>query len=240
MEKKDLINAMWKRRAVRKYLVKNIEQDKIEALRSSISALNKESGLTMEFIEKTDAFDSFKAFMFKNVRSVIAVKGKTNDPNLQEKCGYFGEQIVLEATALGLGTCWVISFTFKSKSESLNVKSDETIVCGIPIGYGEEAMSTSTEIPDAPHRKTKSISEFLNGKTDVPEWVTSAVKAVQFAPTARNSQKTRFNYADGKVSAEIPVSDMNLIDLGITKFHFELAAGGKFPLGTPSVFVKDQ
>ncbi|MCL2510340.1 MAG: hypothetical protein FWF07_04595, partial [Methanomassiliicoccaceae archaeon] len=91
-----------------------------------------------------------------------------------------------------------------------------------------------------PHRKTRSISEFLNGNTDVPEWVTSAVKAVQFAPTARNSQKTRFTYAGGTVSAAISSGNMNMIDLGITKFHFELAAGGKFPLGTPSEFKKDQ
>jgi len=240
MENKDLYNAVWKRRAVRKYLEKHIEQDKIDALRRSISALNETSGLTMELIEDSDAFRSFKSFMFKNVRSVIAVKGKTDDPDLHEKCGYYGEQIVLEATSLGLGTCWVIAFTFNSKSPSLNVKNDETIVCGIPVGYGAEEMSEPAGIPDAPHRKTRSISEFLNGNTNVPEWVTSAVKAVQFAPTARNSQKTRFSYADGTVSAEISPGKTNMIDLGITKFHFELAAGGKFPPGSPSEFKKDQ
>jgi len=69
--------------------------------------------------------------------------------------------------------------------------------------------------------------------------VTSAMKAVQFAPSARNSQKTRFSYADGTLSAEIRPGKLNMVDLGITKFHFELAAGGKFPLGSPSEFVRN-
>jgi len=240
MENENLYKAIWKRRSVRKYLDKHIEKDKIDALRRSISGLNEISGLTMEFIEDSDSFRSVKTFMFKNVRSVIAVKGKTNDPDLCEKCGYYGEQIVLEATAMGLGTCWVYSLSFNRKSASLNVKNDETIICGIPIGYGAEEMAEPTAVPDAPHRKTRSVSEFLRGNTDVPEWVTAAMKAVQFAPTARNSQKTRFSYDGGTLTAEISPGTLNMVDLGITKSHFELAAGGKFPLGTPSKFVKEK
>lgn len=237
MENKALYDAIWKRRSVRKYTEEHIEKEKIDSLKGSISTLNKASGLTMEFVEESDCFNPVLTFMFKNVRSVIVIKGKTNDPDLSEKCGYYGERIVLEATALGLGTCWVASI--KKKNKSLNLKDDETAVCGISVGYGAEGMSGSTAIPDAPNRKTKSVSEFLDGNTDVPGWVTSALKAVQFAPTAMNSQKTRFRYADGVLSAEIPDSKLNKVDLGITKFHFELAAGGKFTLGSPSRFTKD-
>ena len=239
MDGKGLYNAIWKRKSVRKYLEKHIEKDKADALRRSISSLNETSGLTMEFVEDSDSFRSFKAFAFKNVRSVIAVKGRTDDPDLYEKCGYYGEQAVLEATALGLGTCWVVAFGFNSKSTSLNVKDAETIVCGIPVGYGAEGMSESAAIPMAPHRKTRSVSEFLGGDTNAPEWVAAAIKAVQFAPSARNSQKVRFNYTDGTLSAEMPPGKLNMVDLGIAKLHFELAAGGKFPLCTPSKFVKE-
>ena len=240
MDNTELYRAVWKRKAVRKYLDKHIEKSKIDQLKRSIDLLNERSGLTIDLIEESDSFRSFKAFMFSKVRSVIAIKGKTNDPDLYEKCGYYGEQVVLEATALGLGTCWVISFTFNNKSASLNIKDDETIVCGIPVGYGVAEMSTSDDIPAEPHRKTISVSQFLKGNTDVPEWVSSAMKSVQFAPTARNSQKTRFTYADGKLSAEIPSGNTNRIDLGITKFHFELAAGGKFALGSPGAYTKTE
>jgi len=236
MEKKDLYNAIWKRKSVRKYLDKQIEKSKVDAVRESISSLNEISGLTMEFIEDGGSFRSVLALMFKNVRSVIVLKGKTDDPYLYEKCGYYGEQIVLEATVLGLGTCWVMAFN--KKCDSLK-GADETVACTITVGYGAEGMSESTKVPLAPHRKTRSISDFLNGNTKVPEWVTSAMKAVQFAPSARNSQKVRFDHADGKLSAKIPDGRMNMIDLGIAKFHFELAAGGVFELGSPGEFRKN-
>jgi len=235
MEDKDLYNAIWKRRSIRAFSDKHIEKDKIEALRRSISSQNEISGLTMEIIEESDSFHSLKAFRFKNVRSVITVKGKTNDPHLYEKCGYYGERIVLEATALGLGTCWVAA-TFNKKSSSLDIKDDETIVCAIPVGYGVDGMSASTDVPDAPHRKTKSVSDFLDGNTDVPDWVMAAIKAVQFAPTAMNNQRTKFHYVNGTLSAQTKEGRMNMVDFGITKFHFELAAKGKFSIGTPSEF----
>jgi len=238
MENKELIDAIWMRRSVRKYLDKRIEESKIEILRESISSLNKTSGLTMELIEESDSFRSIKAFMFKNIRTVIAVKGKANDPDLNEKCGYYGEQIVLEATALGLGTCWVAA-TFNKKSDSLNIKDDESIVCAIPVGYGAENLSEPASVPDVPQRKTISISKFLDGNTNVPDWVAAGMKAVQFAPTAMNSQKARFKYADGKLSIQIPSGKLNMVDLGIIKFHFEIVANGKFHLGTPSEFVKE-
>ncbi|MCL2317507.1 MAG: nitroreductase family protein [Methanomassiliicoccaceae archaeon] len=241
MDNNELYNAVWRRRSVRKYNEKKIEPEKIEALKSAISSLNEESGLTIEFFENSEAFNSFKTVGFKGVRSVIAVKGKTSDPDLFEKCGYYGEKLLLKATALGLGTCWV---AMGFSRNGLNIKADEEIACAVPIGYGAEEIVYPQGIPDAPHRKTISISEFLDGKTDVPDWVKTAVKSVQFAPTARNSQKTRFRFTDGQVTADIPSSKvgifdkLNMIDLGITKLHFELAAGGKFSYGSPGRFEK--
>ncbi|MCL2149139.1 MAG: nitroreductase family protein [Methanomassiliicoccaceae archaeon] len=238
MDRKDIYDAVWKRRSVRKYLDRRIEGDKIEALTEAVRSLNGASGLTMEFVEDSDSFHSIKTFRFKNVRSVIVLKGKTDDPDLYEKCGYYGEQIVLEATSLGLGTCWV-ALTFNKKSKSLNIGADEEMVCVVSVGYGAEAMAEPTSVPDAPHRRTKSVSDFLGGGTDAPDWVKAAVKSVQFAPTAMNSQKARFRYAGGALTVEIPPGRLNMVDLGISKLHFELAAGGRFPLGTPSEFAKD-
>jgi nitroreductase len=237
MEKRELYSAIWSRKSVRKYSNKQIEEDKVKVLRESISDLNKISGLSMEFAEEYGSFKSILTMSFKNVRSAIVLKGKTDDPDLEEKCGYYGEQIVLKATAMGLGTCWVA--WFNKRSTSLNIKSDETVVCVVTIGYGEEAISTSDVVPDAPHRKTKSVSDFLGGNTDVPDWVTAAIKAVQFAPTAMNSQRVRFSYEDGVVCSRTKSGYLSMIDYGIIKCHFELAAGGKFSFGTPSEFVKD-
>ncbi|MDR2698977.1 MAG: nitroreductase family protein [Candidatus Methanoplasma sp.] len=238
MERKDLYDAIWKRRSVRKYLPKDMETEKADALRGSLSSLNKASGLSMELVEDSGSFRSITAPLLKNVRAVVAVKGRTDDPDLFEKCGYYGEQIVLEATALGLGTCWVAG-SFNKKCGSLEIGKGEEIVCTITVGHGAEEIDASTAAPAVPHRKTRGVYDFLEGNTNVPGWIAEAMKAVQFAPTAMNNQRTRFVYADGKLSAYTPPGKLNMIDFGITKLHFELAAGGKFSLGTPGEFKKD-
>ena len=50
-----------------------------------------------------------------------------------EKLGYFGECLVLQATSMGLGTCWVAALSQNSYKTSL--KENEQVVCTIAIGY---------------------------------------------------------------------------------------------------------
>ncbi|KKL04715.1 hypothetical protein LCGC14_2613280, partial [marine sediment metagenome] len=49
--------------------------------------------------------------------------------SVQEEVGYTGEGVILEATALGLNTCWVGGF-FKSKSVAslVEIKSNERVL----------------------------------------------------------------------------------------------------------------
>lgn len=46
----------------------------------------------------------------KNAPAFIAFIGDADHPFVQEEVGYTGEGIILEATALGLNTCWVAGF----------------------------------------------------------------------------------------------------------------------------------
>ena len=46
----------------------------------------------------------------KGSTAFIAFLGEETDPFVNEKIGYTGEGIILEATALGLATCWVAGF----------------------------------------------------------------------------------------------------------------------------------
>ena len=60
--------------------------------------------------------------------------GKKSD-DLDEKLGYYGERLVLEAQALGLNTCWV-GLTYSKQAEHLTIGKDEKLVCVIALGYG--------------------------------------------------------------------------------------------------------
>lgn len=65
----------------------------------------------------------------------MALIGDKEDVRLNEKCGYYGEKIVLKAQELGLNSCWV-AMTYKKKEVPFKVKQNEKIVIVIAIGYG--------------------------------------------------------------------------------------------------------
>jgi hypothetical protein len=147
---------------------------------------------------------------------------------VKEKLGYYGEKLVLLATQLELGTCWV-GGTFDRSVGAAYIQSDETFGGVITIGHVETDKSWKEKlISKATHRKTKAISEMMKAEGEVPEWFLEGMKAVQKAPSAVNAQPVIFSYQKGVVSACLSKEKYGLekIDLGIAKLHFEIGAGG--------------
>ena len=56
-------------------------------------------------------------------------------PDLDEKCGYYGERLVLKAQQLGLNTCWV-AMTYSKVKTAFTVNSGEKLFIVISLGYG--------------------------------------------------------------------------------------------------------
>jgi hypothetical protein len=217
----------------RNYIETPIESEKVEVLRKLIEELNEKSGLSIKFIE--DASDAFSGFrksygMLKGVHSVILLQGDVSDANLKEKCGYFGEIVVLEAIKLGLGTCWVGGSFEKGNKAFIDEVTSIKPVCVITIGNVPENKSAREKlIYKLTHRKSKSAYEMYKSDITPPDWFLSGMDAVAKAPTAANSQKVFFELlADGDVKASVPGnSEFDLVDLGICKLHFELGSGKK-------------
>ena len=105
----ELTEAIKTRHSVRQYLNKAIDADTLGALQTEIAACNKEGKLHFQLVtDEPKAFDGFMAHYgkFGGVTSYIALIGRKGD-DLEEKCGYYGERLVLRAQQLGLNTCWV-------------------------------------------------------------------------------------------------------------------------------------
>lgn len=222
------------RRKFEKEPITGGEKDTIISL---IKQLNEQSDLTMEFVEDgSGAFHSLRKSygLFTNVRSLVLMKGKKEDKNLKEKIGYYGEDLVLSITDLGLGTCWV-GGTFDK--DEFTISSDEELICVIVLGKVAAPSLTEKMVRSATHRKIKSMEERMISNEPLPQWVQNGMKSVLLAPSAKNTQKVMFKYEGNILSASI-VDDyaMDLIDLGIAKRHFELEAGGKFELGNGGAF----
>ena len=122
------------RKSRRSYLGTPIDQSKTALLKSRIEEYNQRSGLTIRFMENgSAAFSGIRKSygLFKGVRSLFIMKGPANDPYLKEKIGYYGELLILEATALGLGTCWV-GGTFDASG--IRKAPGEELICVITVG----------------------------------------------------------------------------------------------------------
>ena len=212
----DIYEAMRARHSVRAYEQREIEGEIKDMLEDKIAELNGRSGLHIQLItHEPKAFDSPMAHYgkFSGVTDYIAMIGKKDD-ELEEKCGYYGEKLVLFAQQLGLNTCWV-AVSYKKIKTAYMLDAGEKLCIVIAIGYGKTQ--------GVPH-KSKAPSEVAD-MGDVPEWFKKGVEAALLAPTAVNQQKFFFSLDNGRVSASAGRGFYSKIDLGIAKCHFELGAG---------------
>ncbi len=212
----DNMEIMKQRHSVRQYLDKPIPDEIRRELDSFVALCNEESGLNIQICyDEPECFNSRMAHYgkFENAGNYIAMIGKKS-PDLEEKCGYYGEKAVLKAQELGLNTCWVALTHGKSKAK---VSSGEKEAIIISLGYGKT---------QGHERKSKSAAEVSNIDSSSPEWFKNGVEAALLAPTAINQQKFKFILDGGKVIAKPSGIGTNLkIDLGIAKCHFEIGAG---------------
>jgi len=215
----DIKEVMAQRHSVRQYKSEDIDDRARQLLDDYLAELNKESGLNMQIIyNEPDCFNSrmAKYGKFDYCENYICLVGRKDDEDLEEKCGYYGELLVLKAQELGLNTCWV-GLTHGTTTSIVEKGEKEVIV--IALGYGKTQ--------GVPH-KSKPLEKLSNLTAYCPKWFEEGVEAAALAPTAMNQQKFYFTLLDdNKVEAKttgLPSAYIK-VDLGIAKAHFELGAG---------------
>ena len=228
-----MIQAIEKRKSQRTFTKEAIAEDKIQKIKELIDDINKNSELNISFVEDgSEAFSDIRTSygFFKNVRSMILMKGNPDVPHFREKVGYYGEKLVLSAVDMGFGTCWV-GGTFGR--EKLNTPEGEYINDVIVLGVVAKPAIKDRIIKALFTGKRKPVSERLTSDSQIPEWLEKGMKCVLLAPSAFNKQKPHFEYKSGVLTASV-INDYttDLTDLGIAKLHFEIGAdGGKFEFG---------
>ncbi len=164
----------------------------------------------------------------------IAFIGDMRAPSVQEEVGYTGEGIILEATALGLNTCWVAGFFRPESVASLvEVKDNERVLVVTPVGYASGFESLGERLMTGfglTHRRlplSKLVSE--RRVDNLPEWVKVSLEAARLAPSAVNRQPWGFNVADDGITIFVRTTgpEFNVskrLDCGIAMLHIEVAA----------------
>ena len=213
------------RHSVRAYKGQPLAADVVEVLEEKISELNEKGHLHMQLIRnETKAFQGklAKYGKFRGVNDYIVMAGQKSD-DLDERIGYYGEQLVLLAQTLGLNTCWV-GLSYSKVPGTYVLEAGEVIEAYISIGYGETQGVS---------HKIKRVEQVSNANDLTPSWFRQGVEAALLAPTAVNQQKFFFEYIparDGKPVRVLAKRNFSLIgftqmDLGIAKCHFEIGAG---------------
>ena len=180
--------------------------------------------------------------VIKNAR--LFVVGAIKDAaNAMEDYGYCKELLILRATEMGLGTCW-LGGTFSSSSfaGAINLQKGETLPTVSPIGYPAQRKSFAEKmmrgVAGADKREPWSTLFFADNFSTPLTQTQAAIYAealenIRIAPSASNKQPWRvlcdtkrnvfhfyieraFSY---KLMGMVSLQD---IDLGIAMSHFAL------------------
>lgn len=228
--KLEWIDAQDYRVSTRTYGNQPIENEKINHLKAFIQRINEESKLHFQYVEDCGwLFSNFFASygLIKGAKSSIVLVGNKKVEKLKNQVGYFGEMLVLEATVMGIGTCWLGgTYDKKACKKILDLKEDEEIIAVIALGYSSENRGLLDKVLVRMKDKKKSFDDILIEKEDVPNWVKGGIEAVMKAPSAVNKQPFGYSYKNGVINAYTTAENHGHeeVDLGISMLHFQLGA----------------
>ncbi|UCG90304.1 MAG: nitroreductase family protein [Candidatus Heimdallarchaeota archaeon] len=175
---------------------------------------------------------------------IVGAISKKSEYDL-ENFGYIMEELILLATDLGLGTCWVGGTLKRSKfAAQINITDDEIVPAITPVGYASQSRSKVDRLAcwaARSHRRHPWDNLFFEGDCKHPLTRERAgrydlpLEMIRLAPSASNRQPWRV-IKDSKnfhffilrkrswYSRLLSLPDFPRIDLGIAVCHFNLTA----------------
>lgn len=227
--------AIFVRRSRRSFIDRLPEEAKIVRVEKVCREFRPFAGVRAEFVRNSSE-KVFKGIVGRYGKITgapyyAAFIGSSESPNTEEGVGYTGESVILEATALGLGTCWVSGF-FRPEAVKIHIElaEDERVYAVTPIGYTEKEFSVKEKFYSgaARSRKKKPLSEIVEGKS-AELWQEKAIEAARIAPSAANRQPWRFVLGHNSITVRTDSSKDSdrypkRLDCGIAMLHIELGA----------------
>lgn len=243
------------RRSCRTYRPEPLAGRELEDLRAYISRVERVPfGSAVRFALVNAGCDDNAALkevgsygIIRNAPAYIAGAVKEGDKCLEDY-GYAMESIILHATSLGLGTCWLGgTFTKSSFSARISVLEGEILPAVTAVGYPADKRRVMESLirmgSGADHRKPRELL-FFSGDFSTPlsgedaGAFGEALELVRLGPSASNRQPWRVVVRDGafhfylqrtkgyyeRYKSLIGMADLQRVDMGIAMCHFERAA----------------
>ena len=165
-----LLEAIEARHSVRKYTDEPIPEEVLATLRNKVWEINKEAGLHVQLVtDEAKAFGGFKSTSgvfsygaFSGVKNYFVMAGKKGD-DLDEKVGYYGEQLVLLAQTLGLNTCWV-GLSYSKIPGTYELEADEKIGQGPQVEAGQGDQQRERPYPEVVQPRRRGGTAGADGR----------------------------------------------------------------------------
>ncbi|KEZ90573.1 nitroreductase family protein [Lacrimispora celerecrescens] len=245
------------RSSVRTYENRGLSTNEKDQLNTYIDNLTNPFSIDVTFrlLEKTASADGEKLGTYgviKGAENYIGASAADKELAL-EALGYSFENLILYATSLGLGTCWLGgTFNRSGFAAAMNLKEGDLFPCISPVGYptGKKRTLESVMRWVAKSGQRKEWNElFFKQEFSQPLTKVEAgdfafpLEMVRLAPSAVNKQPWRIVqdkdayhfYLTRTLKKDNEKIDLQRVDIGIAACHFHLAALEK---GLPGKFQK--
>jgi nitroreductase len=249
---RSIIEIIRERTSRRSYTPQPVEAEKLQALQDFSAALAGPFGGKARFVildtvgwgaGRINALGTYGTIQGAKLFIVGIIKRGTRD---MEDFGYQFEQVILRATDLSLGTCWIGGIFNRSRfAAKAGLCEDEVVPAISPLGHPTPRRSVTDSIIrwSAGSRSRRPWSQlffhrsFDRGLTsEASGRYREPLEMVRLGPSASNRQPWRivkeqdadtFHFYLSRSKGYdklIKAVDLQRIDLGIAMSHFELAA----------------
>jgi len=239
----DILAAIQQRVSVRSYGERPVEPTLLERLLALSTTADRLTGVPPRIalvsgVEQTRRVLTYMIGSYGLVQNsphlLVGVMPEESDAARLD-LGYVLEQAVLEATRLGLGTCWVTgSYDAQRAGEAVGLAAGEVAAAVCALGYPAQARwgrfhdRTVRRLAGGHRRRPLTDIVFSEhwGKLWTPEGadrtLVAVLKHARVAPSATNRQPWRFVVRPDYVALALARSAP--IDGGIVMAHFALAS----------------
>jgi len=249
---RSIIEIIKERSSRRSYTPQSVEADKLGALRDFFAALKGPFGEQARFgifdttgwgKGRINALGTYGTIQGARLFIVGIIRRGEHD---MEDFGYQFEKVILRATDLGLGTCWIGGIFNRSRfAEKAGIREDEVLPAISPLGYPTPKRSVTDSIirwsagsrNRRPWHQLFFHGSFEKALTDeVAGRYLDPLEMLRLGPSASNRQPWRVVKEPGKdifhlflrrskgYDKLIKAVDLQRLDMGIAMSHFELTA----------------
>ncbi len=248
----DITEIIRERRSVRTYDATPLSEEEKNALISTAEhATDPFGGQVTIRLRDVDPTHDFKPSTYGVIKGAPAyfLLGIGSDEASALSAGFRFEQVVLKATEMGLGTCWIAA-TFRGTAfaQGLDLPEGEELKIVCPVGHpaGRRLMEKMTRLTLGSDKRKPFDTLFFDRDFGTPlspdNRFAPALAMLRLAPSSTNSQPWRA-LVDGTCVHfyYLPKSAVSLIDCGIGLCHFSLtqeahgSAGRYYKAPTPPV-----